>query len=131
MALTFFFAQFLGLLMIVLSASLFIHPKTYASILAAYRADRSAIYPFTFTGLVIGILIVLLHNVWNGGLLPILVSLIGWLIFLKCVALLVLPASVMNKMLKPFGSRRTYTIVAVIFLIVGLYLLLAGFGTIQ
>lgn len=128
MVLTFFFAQFLGLLMVVIAASLLLQRRMYLSMIAEYHEKRAYFYPHAFTGLVVGLLLVLLHNVWSGGFLPVLVTVLGWAILIKSAGLLVLAPGFIDKMLVAVHSRRTYTILAIIMLVLGIYLFLAGAG---
>ena len=128
MILTFFFAQLLGLLLIILGVSLFVHRKMYMGMLAAYRENRATYYPLGYISLIVGLTFVLLHNVWTGGLLPLLVTIVSWLIFLKGAAFLLVPDRMLKRLEGPFSARRTYRIVAISMLVVGIYLLLAGSG---
>lgn len=128
MTITFFFAQFLGLMLVILSASLFLQRRMYLGMIARYREERAYFYPLAFTGLVVGLMMVLLHTVWSGGLLPILVTLLGWAILIKSAGLLVLAPSFIDKLLAPVQARRTYVIAAAVFLVLGIYLFLAGSG---
>lgn len=128
MVLTFFFAQLLGLIMVVMALSLFTQRRMYLGMVAAFRENRASQFAASFTGLLLGGVLLLTHNVWSGGLLPFLVSLIGWMIFLKSVALLLLPTSLWGKIMKPVATRRAFIIAASAMLVIGLYLFLAGAG---
>jgi hypothetical protein len=45
---------------------------------------------YAIISLVVGVAMIVGHNVWSGGVLAVVVTLVGWLILLKGVALLVL-----------------------------------------
>jgi hypothetical protein len=45
---------------------------------------------YAIISLVVGVAMIVGHNVWSGGVLAVFVTLVGWLILLKGVALLVL-----------------------------------------
>lgn len=128
MVLTFFFAQFLGLILLILGVSLLKQRSLYVSMVDAFAENRGSIFGASFAGLMLGIAVVLLHNVWGGGLLPLLVTLIGWMIFLKCVALLTLPSRFIEQLLRKIHSRKLSTSIALIQIAVGAYLFLAGSG---
>jgi hypothetical protein len=68
------------------------------------------------------------HNVWRGGLLPVVVTLVGWMIFAKgCLLLFMGPEAVAGY----YGAMHygahvpLYLIPAAV---VGLYLTIAGFA---
>lgn len=128
MVLTFFFAQFIGILFIVLGVSLFVHKQMYFEIFTQYREQRSTYYPLGFISLILGTMLVLMHSIWQGGFIQVLVSLISWSIFLKSVAFLTLPVHVLERLTKPFAAKRTYAISALALLVVGVYLFLVGSG---
>lgn len=128
MVLTFFFAQLLGLVMIVMALSLFMQRPMYLGMVAAFRADRASQFAASFVGLLLGGILLLTHNVWSGGLLPMLVTLMGWLIFLKSAALLLLPTALLGRIMRPVATRRAFVVAASAMLVIGLYLFLAGAG---
>jgi hypothetical protein len=128
MVLTFFFAQFLVLMMIVVSISMLLQRPMYMSLMAGFRENRASLYGASLLALILGSFIVLMHNVWNGGFLPVLVTLFGWMIFLKGAALLILPSATLERMMRPAHARRAYVAIAVVVLIIGMYLFLAGSG---
>ncbi|MDB5265230.1 MAG: hypothetical protein JWN64_801 [Parcubacteria group bacterium] len=126
MILTFFFAQFFGLLFVVLSVSMLKHKRMYLHMLTMYREERASIYPLSFVGLVIGLVLVLTHSVWHGTFLQVLITVIGWAFFLKCTVLLTLPTSVLNHLMKHFDRKNGYRVAAIALLIVGIYLFVVG-----
>ena len=48
-------------------------------------------------GLAMGLAMVVGHNVWSGGALPVVVTLVGWWTAIKSLALLILPQQTMTK----------------------------------
>lgn len=128
MVLTFFFAQFLGLIMAIVGISLFTQRRMYLEMVTAFRENRSSQFAASFIGLVLGSILLLTHNVWDGGMLPFLVTLIGWLMFLKSAAFLVLSTATLGRLLKPLAHRKAFVIAASAFIVIGLYLFLAGSG---
>jgi hypothetical protein len=71
-----------------------------------------------------GLAIILGHNVWSGGALPVVVTLVGWLIFAKGLLLML----VTPETLTPLLERAHYPLYVVPALIIGLYLTYAGFA---
>jgi len=52
--------------------------------------------------------VVLAHDVWSGGALPVAVTLVGWMALLKGLALLVVPPSAMASEYKSAGFERYF-----------------------
>ena len=78
---------------------------------------------FTLFG---GLAMVLLHNYWSGGALPVIITLIGWLTLIKAVVLVALPS---NKLVALYGgvSPTHILISGALTLLLGIYLAAAGF----
>jgi hypothetical protein len=80
-------------------------------------------------GLIAGLAIVLGHNVWSGGLLPVIVTLVGWLILIRGLLLLFLPPETVVELLgRLHFVQYFYAYVAVPFAI-GAYLTYGGFSS--
>ena len=80
--------------------------------------------------LAMGIAMVLGHNVWTGGALPVVVTLVGWLILAKGVLLLFLaPERRCPEMFEQMRYTEHYYLYLAPALIIGLYLTWAGFTT--
>ena len=54
-----------------------------SAIIETTVADRPVMLVYAITSLAMGIAMVLGHNVWSGGALPVAVTLVGWLILAK------------------------------------------------
>lgn len=79
-------------------------------------------------GMTAGLAIVLAHNVWSGGALPILVTLFGWSNLIKGLLLLVLsPETESRVLLVGLGFERQPMLYAALLLLMGAYLAYAGF----
>ena len=72
-------------------------------------------------GLVIG------HNVWSGGALPVVVTLVGWAALIKGFVLLALPPGRMAKLYEALRYERFYLAYVGVTLALGLYLTIAAF----
>jgi hypothetical protein len=85
-------------------------------------------YVFGLLVVAVGLAIILTHNVWSGGALPVIVTLIGWLTLIKGLLFLFLPppAAVGIVLWGPAYERFFYLDVAVAF-VLGAYLTYAGF----
>jgi hypothetical protein len=61
--------------------------ETFVTVVHAFVADAPLVLiadVFTLSG---GLAILLLHNSWSGGALPVIITLLGWLTLIKAVVL--------------------------------------------
>src|SRR5260370_42003913 len=86
-----FRARVSGLFAILLSLSEFLHKQATVETAAALVRDRPLLFILAMLGLLAGLAIVLAHNVWSGGALPVLVTLFGWILLIRSAVLLFLP----------------------------------------
>ena len=76
-----------------------------------------------------GLALVLAHNVWTGGALPVVVTAIGWLTLLKGLMFWMLPpAAAADLYLERLHYAQLYYLYAGFACAIGLYLSVAGFG---
>jgi hypothetical protein len=80
MTLTYFLAQVLGLFCLVLGASLF-QKKVFAEVVDDIVSNRALMYMVGVISLGLGLMVVLSHNIWNQGLLPLVARSSGGLWF--------------------------------------------------
>ena len=79
-------------------------------------------------GVTAGVAIVLAHNVWSGGALPVIVTLFGWSSLIKGVLLLLLsPETESRVFIIGLQYARYPYLFATIVLLLGSYLIFAGF----
>jgi uncharacterized membrane protein len=74
-----------------------------------------------------GLAMVLCHNIWSGGALPIVVTLFGWSMLIRGLLLLFLPPDAMINLFEMVRFGELFYIFAVISLVLGLYLTYGGF----
>jgi hypothetical protein len=73
--LTVFLARFIGLFTVVLVVALLVRGS--ATVEAAV-ADAPVMLVYAIISLAAGVAMILGHNVWSGGALPVVVTLVGW-----------------------------------------------------
>jgi hypothetical protein len=89
--LTVFLAKFLGLSCSLVCALLVARPKPSLDAISAMMASPGLVLVtgiFTLAG---GAALVIGHTVWSGGVLPVAVTLLGWLTLIKGIALIAMP----------------------------------------
>ena len=79
-------------------------------------------------GLARGLAMILGHNIWSGGALPVVVTLIGWLVAIRGAVLLALSPSATMKLFEALRYEQLFYVYMGGTLILGLYLTYAGFS---
>ena len=82
--LTTYLARLIGLSAVLLVAALLVRGN---ALIMATVADGPVMLVYAIFSLAAGLAIILGHNVWSGGKLPVIVTLAGWLIFAKGLVL--------------------------------------------
>ena len=93
--LTIFLARSIGLFMVLLVAGFLVRGGTA---IEATIEDEGVMISYAIISLAMGVAMVIGHNVWSGGALPVVVTLVGWLVLAKGFLLLVLAPDEMSAM---------------------------------
>jgi hypothetical protein len=122
--LTVFLARFIGLFTVLLIAAVLVRGS---AVVEAAVASGPLMFTYAIISLATGLAMILGHNVWSGGPLPVVVTLVGWLILAKGLMLSFLTPEALTRLLERMHyGDHTYLYVAPS-LIIGLYLTWAGF----
>ena len=122
--LTVFLARFIGLFTVVLVVAFLVRGS--ASVEAAV-ADGPVMLVYAIISLATGVAMILGHNVWSGGALPVVVTLVGWLILAKGLMLLFITPDALQQIFDHMHYGEHYYLYLAPSLVVGLYLTWAGF----
>jgi len=122
--LTVFLARFIGLFTVLLVVALLLRGS--ASVEAAV-ADGSVMLVYAIISLATGVAMILGHNVWSGGALPVVVTLVGWLILAKGLMLLFVTPDALQQIFDHMRYGEHYYLYLAPSLVIGLYLTWAGF----
>jgi hypothetical protein len=123
--LTVFLARFMGLFTVLVVAALLVRGS---AIIDATVADRQVMFVWALVSLAIGIAITLGHNVWSGGALPVVVTLVGWLILIKGLVLLFVPSETLSFGFQSMHYGEHMVVYVAPALVLGLYLSWGGFA---
>ena len=124
---TIFLSRLLGLFLVALSLALFLRRLEVLAIMTAMIGNAPLMLIPSLAALIAGLAMVLSHNVWSGGALPVVVTLFGWVILLRGLLLLILPHEILVSLFEMARVGDFFTIYAAIPLLLGLYLTYAGF----
>ena len=122
--LTIFLARLLGLFTVLVIVAMLVRGS---ALVGPALANQPALLIYGITSLGLGLAMVLGHNVWSGGALPVVVTLVGWLILMKgIVLLLVTPDAVAQAYTRMHDGER-FNLYLIPSLAIGIYLTWAGF----
>jgi hypothetical protein len=122
--LTVFLARVIGLSTVVIVVGLLVRGS---AMIEATVADGSVMLAYAIISIAIGVAMMVGHNVWSGGALPAVVTLVGWLIFAKGLLLLFLTPEALNRFFERMQYGQHLYLYLAPALVIGLYLTWAGF----
>ena len=125
--LTVYLGKLLGLFTLITSVWLLTERQMTVSTIPALLGDRPAMVIFAIIALAGGLAIVLAHNIWSGGALPILVTLIGWVMMVRGVLFLFLPPEATLGILAAMQFERLFYVYLAIPFVLGIYLTYLAF----
>lgn len=124
---TTFLARLIGLFFVIAALSMLVRKGTSHEAIAGLIHNPSLLLVLELLGVLGGLAMVLGHNIWSGGLLPIVVTVIGWLVLLRNTVLLFLSPEVTVNLFNSFRLEEFYYVYTLISLVIGGYLLYASF----
>jgi hypothetical protein len=124
--LTVYLARLIGLFTVLLVAALLIRGS---AVVESAMADGPLMLTYAIISLALGLAMVLGHNVWSGGALPVVVTLVGWLILAKGLLLLFLTPEPLTRLFERMQYGEHMYLYLAPALAIGVYLTWAGFTT--
>ena len=126
--LTTFLAKLLGLYCIILALAMMTRkPSAVAAMKALIRNPPLLLFVEALS-LAGGLAIVIGHNIWSGGALPVVITLLGWLMVIRGGALLALSQDAAIKLFDALRYEELFYLYMGATLVLGLYLTYAGFS---
>jgi len=89
-------ARIIGPLFLVVGVGIFINLEHYRRLVADFGASPLSIYMAGTTALLLGLLIVSFHNVWEWRW-PVIITILGWLVLIKGAVRVLFPKLVANR----------------------------------
>ena len=125
---TVFVARLIGIYCVVVAASMLTKRREAIATINAMIENPGAIMLSGVIALMIGLAVILGHNVWTGGVLPVAVTLVGWTAAIKGAWLLATPTSTLRKMYSAMNYERFFVVYMGGTLALGAYLIWASFA---
>ena len=121
-----FLARLIGVFSIVLVAAMLVRGN---ALIETVIGDHAIMFDLAMISVAVGLALVIGHNVWSGGVLPVVVTLVGWLILVKGLVLLFVTPEMFAKLFVQIHYGEHFYIYLAPALVIGLYLTIAGFAT--
>jgi len=121
-----FLAKVLGLYLIIVALAYLVNMSVYTGIITNLLNNNALMIITAFMTLIIGLLLVVAHNVWEFSW-RVIITIVGWLTLIKAVCLLFFPDYMNHMNLQILQNTSVISISLFIDLILGLILLFFGF----
>lgn len=127
---TLFLGRLIGLYCVVISLAMGLHKAAMIQTVTSFVHNPPLLFLAGVIGMAVGLAIVVGHNVWSGGALPVTVTLIGWLALIKGLLLLFLSQDEAESFfLEGLHYERWYYGYATITLLIGVFLVYGSVRT--
>jgi hypothetical protein len=120
-----YLAKLIGPIYLVVAIGLLLNQEHYRSVAKEFAASPALFYLSGIIALIIGGLIVLLHNVWSGW--PIVVTLLGWAAIAKGAVRTLVPTWATGVVGKMTANANALTATGLAALALGAYLTAMGY----
>jgi vacuolar-type H+-ATPase subunit I/STV1 len=125
---TIFLSRLIGLYCLVFVPAAVIHRQATLDSLAGILHNPSLIMVLGIITLGVGLAMVLAHNIWSGGALALVITLVGWIALIKgLVFLYLLPVVGADCLLNVLHHPLQFYLCMIPSLLIGIYLTYGGF----
>jgi hypothetical protein len=127
MTLTAYVAQLLGVYLVLSGVLMIVREQAMMLLVPKFVDSPPFLYFLGSLRVLIGLAIVLAHNMWIGTLGTV-IYVVGWLTILRGIAMLVLPVETEWKILAVFSRGNVWYTTAIVAIVLGGWLAYAGFA---
>jgi putative exporter of polyketide antibiotics len=125
---TLFLSRLIGLYCILIGLSMMTHSQATVETVTALLQSPSMTLILGVITLAAGLAMVLAHNIWSGGTLVVVVTLVGWMALVKSLFFLFLPPEMETRLfLQQLHYQQLFYLYGAISLALGVYLTYGGF----
>ncbi len=121
-----FLAKVFGLYFVGTGLVAWVRRKDLMAMVEQLIENRPLIFSLSFVGFVIGLLLVVSHNVWIAGW-PVVVTILAWLVLIESLVYLLLPFETLGRLMRWFNREAWFTIGGVTAVLLGVFLAGKGF----
>ena len=125
---TIYLSRLIGLYCIFVVLSMVIRKQDTVYAVAALLRNPSTMLVLGIIAVAVGLAMVLAHNIWSGGAMPVVVTLVGWIALIKGLFFLyLLPVVGAECLLKVLQHPQLFYVCMAPSLVIGIYLTYGGF----
>jgi len=121
-----FLAQLIGPVLIVIGVGLLLKQTEFREMATDFLSSRALIFVSGLLTLVVGLAIVLTHNVWEFNW-PVIITILGWLSIFGGVFRILFPDSVQSMGTSMLDKPAVMTVSGAIQIVLGLWLSYVGY----
>ena len=122
-----FLARLIGTPLLIIGVAMLLNQAYYRSMIREVIASKVSFYVAAAVGIIVGLAIVLVHNVWEANW-RVLITLFGWINLLRGVVTVLFPAQAMEFAGRHIGgSKHVPLIPGAVAVILGLILCFFGY----
>jgi len=127
---TIFLSKLFGLSCILVALPMMLHKQAVVEMVTGVLRNPSMMFVLGLLTLVAGLAMVLAHNIWSGGVLPVVVTVLGWLTLAKgLLFLLLFTGDASGFYLGTLHYSQLFYLYMAICLALGAYLTVSGFAS--
>jgi hypothetical protein len=126
---TIYLGRLIGLYCVLLALAMISHKQATVETIIALMHDAPVLLLASMVAMAAGLAIILGHNVWSGGALPVVVTLVGWISLIKGVILLFLPPAYSLAYFEALHYGQFFYAYMSVTLAIGIYLTFSSFSS--
>ena len=126
MDISLFLAKVFGVYLMVTGVAVPLRRKELMPAIEQLFDNRPLVYIMSVFAFVVGLLLVVSHNVWVAGW-PVVLTILAWLVFLEAIAYLLLPFEVLARLARWFNTPAWYVAGGAGAVVLGVFLAGKGF----
>jgi hypothetical protein len=120
--LTIYLAKLLGIYCVVVALVMMANKRNVIVAINELMRSPPIMLLTSIITLAIGLALVIGHNVWSGGALPVTVTVVGWMALIKGLTFLALPTGQMIKLYEALQYEKLFFVYMGVTIALGLYL---------
>ena len=125
---TIFLSRLIGLFCLIFAIAGLMHRATMVEMSTELVNAPALVLIYGMFTLLAGLAMVLAHNIWTGGAAPVVVTVVGWMLLIKGIALMLISPGEWVGIIAAAHYAEFYYFYCAITLLLGLYLTFAGFS---
>jgi ribose/xylose/arabinose/galactoside ABC-type transport system permease subunit len=126
--LTLFLAKVLGLYFLAMGCAMAANKKALIATVNEIMRTPPLLMLSAIIALAMGLALVIGHNIWTGGALPLIVTLIGWASLFKGLVFLFIPGELSLRYYAALQYEKYFYIYVSATLLTGIFLVIQGFA---